>query len=127
MSRTVLAASAPTPALFSCLLKQIGRTAVDAPLAVAVHVFLDMSGLLQATSTAHAAKLEVMWCERLRSLRFLDAARETSEWLPCMPAVMYVWARLWLDVGKDAEATEALDNLAGSFGMPVSVAMPHPP
>jgi nuclear pore complex protein Nup160 len=122
MSRT-----APMPALFPCLLEQIGGTAVDAPLAVAAHAFLDMSGLLQATSTAHAARLEVMWCECLRSLRFLDAARETLEWLPRMPAVMYVWARLWLDVGKDTEAAEALDNLAGSFGMPVFVAMVHSP
>ena len=68
MSRT-----APTPALFPCLREQIGGTAVDAPLAVAAHAFLDMSGLLQATSTAHAARLEVM-CEPLRLLRFLDAA-----------------------------------------------------
>jgi nuclear pore complex protein Nup160 len=116
MSRSAPAASAPTPALFPCLLEQIGGAAVDAPLAVAAHAFLDMSGLLQATSTAHASRLEVMWCERLRSLKFLDAARETLEWLPRTPAVMYIWVRLWLDVGRDAEAAEALDNLAGSFG-----------
>jgi nuclear pore complex protein Nup160 len=116
MSRTAPAASAPTPALFPCLLEQIGGTTVDAPLAVAAHAFLDMSGLLQATSTAHAARLEVLWCERLRALRFLDAARETLEWLPRTPAVMYVWARLWLDIGRDAEAAEAMDSLAGSFG-----------
>jgi len=116
MSRSAPTASAPTPALFPCLLEQIGGTAVDAPLAVAAHAFLDMSGLLQATSTAHAARLDVLWCERLRSLKFLDAARETLEWLPRTPAVMYVWARLWLDIGRDAEAAEALDNLAGSFG-----------
>jgi nuclear pore complex protein Nup160 len=123
MSRSAPAASAPTPALFPCLLEQIGGAAVDAPLAVAAHAFLDMSGLLQATSTAHAARLEVLWCERLRSLKFLDAARETLEWLPRTPAVMYVWARLWLDVGRDAEAAEALDNLAGSFGtLPLLIA-----
>lgn len=116
MSRSAPAVSAPTPALFPCLLEQIGGAAVDAPLAVAAHAFLDMSGLLQATSTAHASRLEVLWCERLRSLKFLDAARETLEWLPRTPAVMYIWARLWLDVGRDAEAAEALDNLAGSFG-----------
>ena len=116
MSRSGPTASAPTPDLFPCLLEQIGGGAVDAPLAVAAHAFLDMSGLLQATSTAHAARLEVLWCERLRSLRFLDAARETLEWLPRTPAVMYVWARLWLDVGRDAEAAEAMDNLAGCFG-----------
>jgi hypothetical protein len=34
---------------------------------------------------------------------------------------MHVWERLWLDVRKDAEAAEALDNLAGSFGMPIFV------
>ena len=38
------------------------------------------------------------------------------EWLLRIPAVMYIWARLWLDIGRDAEAVEALDNLAGSFG-----------
>ncbi|KAH9036608.1 nucleoporin Nup120/160-domain-containing protein [Lactarius pseudohatsudake] len=103
MSRSGPATSAPTPDLFPCLLEQIGGTAVDAPLAVAAHAFLDMSGLLQATSTAHAARLEVQWCERLRSLRFLDAARETLEWL-------------WLDVGRGADAADAMDNLAGSFG-----------
>jgi nuclear pore complex protein Nup160 len=123
MSRTAPAASAPTPALFPCLLEQIGGTTVDAPLAVAAHAFLDMSGLLQATSTAHAARLEVLWCERLRALRFLDAARETLEWLPRTPAVMYVWARLWLDIGRDAEAAEAMDSLAGSFGTLIFVAM----
>jgi nuclear pore complex protein Nup160 len=127
MSRSAPAASAPTPALFPCLLEQIGGTAVDAPLAVAAHAFLDMSGLLQATSTAHAARLEVLWCERLRSLRFLDAARETLEWLPRTPAVTYVWARLWLDIGSDAEAAEALDNLAGSFGTLLLVAPPSAP
>ncbi|KAH9005802.1 nucleoporin Nup120/160-domain-containing protein [Lactarius hatsudake] len=116
MSRSGPATSAPTPDLFPCLLEQIGSTAVDAPLAVAAHAFLDMSGLLQATSTAHAARLEVQWCERLRSLKFLDAARETLEWLPRAPAVMYVWARLWLDVGRGADAADAMDNLAGSFG-----------
>ncbi|KAH8990090.1 nucleoporin Nup120/160-domain-containing protein [Lactarius akahatsu] len=116
MSRSGPATSAPTPDLFPCLLEQIGGTAVDAPLAVAAHAFLDMSGLLQATSTAHAARLEVQWCERLRSLKFLDAARETLEWLPRTPAVMYVWARLWLDVGRGADAADAMDNLAGSFG-----------
>jgi nuclear pore complex protein Nup160 len=116
MSRSGPAASAPMPDLFLCLLEQIGGGAVDAPFAVAAHAFLDMSGLLQATSTAHAARLEVLWCERLRALKFLDAARETLEWLPRTPAVMYVWARLWLDVGRDAEAAEAMDNLAGCFG-----------
>jgi nuclear pore complex protein Nup160 len=124
MSRSAPAASAPTPALFPCLLEQVGGAAVDAPLAVAAHAFLDMSGLLQATSTAHAARLEVLWCERLRSLRFLDAARESLEWLPRTPAVMYVWARLWLDVGRDAESAEAMDNLAGCFGTLLFIAPP---
>ena len=117
MSRSGPATSAPTPDLFPCLLEQIGGNAGDAPLAVAAHAFLDMSGLLQAVSTAHAPRLEVLWCERLRSLKFLDATRETLEWLPRTPAVMYVWARLWLDVGRGADAADAMDNLAGSFGM----------
>jgi len=103
--------------LVPVLLKQISGTAVDVPLAVTAHAFLNMSGLWQATSMPHAARLEVLWCKCLRSLKFLDVARETLEWLLRTPAVMYVWARLWLDIRRDAEVAEALDNLAGSFGM----------
>ena len=78
MSCSALAASAPTPALFLCLLKQIGGTAVDAPL-VAAHAFLYMCGLLQATLTAHVARLEVLWCGPLHPLNFLDTTREILE------------------------------------------------
>ena len=125
MSHSAPAASAPIPALFPCLLKQIGGTTVDATLAITAHAFLDVSGLLQAPSTAHAARLEVLWCEHLRSLKFLDATRETLEWLPQTPAVVYIWARLWLDVGRDAEAAEALYNLMGSFGtLSLLIALP---
>jgi hypothetical protein len=35
----------------------------------------------------------------------------------------YVSGYVPLDVGKDVEVAEALDNLAGSFSMPVFVAM----
>jgi len=75
-----------------------------------------MSGLQQATLMPHVARLEVLWCECLCSLKFLDTAREILEWLLRTLAVMYVWARLWLDIGRDVEAAEALDNLASSFG-----------
>jgi len=54
MSCSALATSAPTPALFLCLLEQISGTTVDAPL-VAAHAFLYMCGLLQATSMAYVA------------------------------------------------------------------------
>ncbi|KAI0317893.1 hypothetical protein OF83DRAFT_1171570 [Amylostereum chailletii] len=38
------------------------------------------------------------------------------EWLPRTPAIMYVWARLWLDIGRDVDAAAAFESLAGSFG-----------
>jgi len=96
------------------LLKQIGGTAVDAPL-ITTHAFLYMCGLLQATLMAHVAQLDVLWCEPLCPLNFLDMTRETLEWLPWTLAVMYVWAGLWSDVRGAVEAAEALDNLAGRF------------
>ncbi|KAI0057925.1 hypothetical protein BV25DRAFT_1919787 [Artomyces pyxidatus] len=65
---------------------------------------------LGASSPAHAARLEVMWRERLRLMGSFEAARETLGWLSRTPAVMYVWARLWLDIGRDADAAGALDS-----------------
>ena len=55
MSHSAPAASAPTPALFPYLLKQIGGTTVDVTLAITAHAFLDVSGLLQAPLMAYAA------------------------------------------------------------------------
>ncbi|THH14049.1 hypothetical protein EW146_g6244 [Bondarzewia mesenterica] len=85
-------------------------------LAAAAHMFLDSTGMFEGTSPAHARKPEVMWCERFRLMGRYEVAREMLEWLPRTPAVMYVWARLWLDVGRDEDAAAALDNIAGSFG-----------
>lgn len=59
----------------------------------------------------------MLWCEGLRSLGFLDATRETLEWLLRSPAIMYGWARLWLDIVRDADAAVAMDCLAGSLSM----------
>ncbi|TFY82965.1 hypothetical protein EWM64_g1046 [Hericium alpestre] len=106
--------STPAPSLLDLLLSQAGNT--KAPLPSAAHAFLDGTGLLQATSPAHAAKLEVLWCERFRTLGLFEVAREMLEWLPRTPGVMYVRARLWLDIGREADAVGAFENLAGSFG-----------
>ncbi|TFY70144.1 hypothetical protein EVG20_g2860 [Dentipellis fragilis] len=108
------AVPAPAPSLVDRLLTQLGASLT--PLPGAAHLFLDSTGLLQATSTAHASKQEMLWCERLRLMRYLDVAREMLEWLPRTPAVMYIRARLWLDVGRDADAADAFDNIAGCFG-----------
>ncbi|KAI0063071.1 hypothetical protein BV25DRAFT_1907210 [Artomyces pyxidatus] len=106
----------PGPPLLRRLLAQSGGVSGNVPLPSAAHAFLDATGLLQATSPAHASKLEVVWCERLRLMGRFEAAREMLGWLPRTPAVMYVWARLWLDIGRDADAAGALDSIAGSFG-----------
>ncbi|KAI0038000.1 hypothetical protein FA95DRAFT_1684755 [Auriscalpium vulgare] len=107
---------APGPPLIRSLLAQMGGPSGNAPLPGAAHVFLDSTGLLQATSPAHASRLEVLWCERLRLMGRVQATREMLGWLPRTPGVMYVWARLWLDIGRDADAAGALDSIAGNFG-----------
>ncbi|KAI0309633.1 hypothetical protein OF83DRAFT_1157943 [Amylostereum chailletii] len=108
--------SAPGPSLLHRLLAQNGQGSGNAPLPASAHVFMDSTGLLQSTPPAHAAKLEVLWCERLRLLGRAEPARVMLEWLPRTPAIMYVWARLWLDIGRDVDAAAAFESLAGSCG-----------
>ncbi|KAH9943007.1 uncharacterized protein BXZ73DRAFT_87453 [Epithele typhae] len=79
-------------------------------------VVAKMRNMHVSTSRAHATKLEVLFCERLRLLGYREVAREAAEWLPRTPAVMYVRARLRLDEGRYDEAADALEVLAGSFG-----------
>lgn len=88
----------------------------NSSISASAHAFMDTSGLLQPVSPAHAAKLEVMWCEKLRVLGRHEVASEMLGWLPRTPAVMYSWARVWLEVGRDEDAVSALECLAGSFG-----------
>ena len=96
------------------MLARLGSSGL--PLPGAAHEFLDRTGLLQDTSPAHASMLNVVWCDHLRLMGNFDATREMLEWLPRTPAVMYVWARLWLNVGRDEDAATAFDSIAGSFG-----------
>ncbi|PFH52564.1 hypothetical protein AMATHDRAFT_74048 [Amanita thiersii Skay4041] len=82
----------------------------------AAHRFLDSSGLLQSVSPAHGTKFEVLFCERLRLLRYYDLTREFLSWLPKTPGVSYVQSRLWLDLGRADDASELLQKLSGCFG-----------
>ncbi|KAI0643699.1 nucleoporin Nup120/160-domain-containing protein [Trametes meyenii] len=85
-------------------------------LPISAHRFLDATGLLQSLSPAHATRLEVLFCERLRVLGYREVAREVLAWLPRTPGVTYVLARLWIDEGRYDDATSAMEILAGSFG-----------
>ncbi|KAI0637706.1 nucleoporin Nup120/160-domain-containing protein [Trametes polyzona] len=85
-------------------------------LPISAHRFLDATGLLQSLSPAHATRLEVLFCERLRRLGYREVAREVLAWLPRTPGVTYVLGRLWLDEGRYDDAASAMEILAGSFG-----------
>ena len=87
-----------------------------AGLPVAAHRLLDATGLLQSLSPAHATRLEVLFCERLRLLGYREVAREALAWLPRTPSVTCVQARLHLDEGRFDDAAETMEVLAGSFG-----------
>ncbi|THG99568.1 hypothetical protein EW026_g2819 [Hermanssonia centrifuga] len=103
----------PSYSLLHRLLTQFGS---PADLPGAAHYLLDATGLLQSVSPAHASKLEVMFCERLRLLGHREATREALAWLPRTPGVTYVLLRVWLDEGRYEDAASVLENLAGSFG-----------
>ncbi|KAL7282041.1 hypothetical protein ACG7TL_003508 [Trametes sanguinea] len=103
----------PSHSLFHRLVNLYGHSP---GLPISAHRFLDATGLLQSLSPAHATRLEVLFCERLRLLGYREVAREVLAWLPRTPAVTYVLARLWLDEGRYDDAASALETLAGSFG-----------
>ncbi|KAI0356677.1 hypothetical protein OH77DRAFT_1423630 [Trametes cingulata] len=103
----------PTYSLVHRLVNMYGHST---GLPVSAHRFLDATGLLQSLSPAHATRLEVLFCERLRALGYREVAREVLAWLPRTPGVTYVLGRLWLDEGRYDDAASAMETLAGSFG-----------
>ncbi|KAI0363723.1 hypothetical protein BV20DRAFT_957701 [Pilatotrama ljubarskyi] len=103
----------PTYSLVHRLVNMYG---LSTGLPVSAHRFLDATGLLQSLSPAHATRLEVLFCERLRLLGYREVAREVLAWLPRTPGVTYVLGRLWLDEGRYDDAASAMETLAGSFG-----------
>ncbi|KIL68186.1 hypothetical protein M378DRAFT_72126 [Amanita muscaria Koide BX008] len=81
----------------------------------AAHRFLDSSGLLQSISPANGTKYELIFCERLRLLNYSNLSRELLSWLPKTSGVIYVQARLWVDLGRFTDASDLFQRLAGSF------------
>lgn len=106
--------AAATSSLIDYLLAQSGDTHGYPGSA---HRFLDHTGLLQVTSPANATTQEVVFCERLRLLRFYDVARELLSWLPRTPGASYVLARLYIDIGRADDASELLEKIAGCYGV----------
>ncbi|KAI5124761.1 hypothetical protein M0805_005395 [Coniferiporia weirii] len=104
---------APTYSLVHRLLSETGHPLLPP---AAAHYFLDQLGLLASETPAHATRSEVLICERLRLLGYRENSRYLLSWLPRTPAVCYVLGRLWIDVGRDDEATVLLQGVAGSFG-----------
>ena len=108
--------STSEPSLLYRLISNANTSGDGTPLPASAHYYLDSTGLLFSYSLATATRQEVAWCNRLREIGCYVTAREMLEWLPRTPGVMYVWARLWLDTGRDVDAVSAFDSLAGSFG-----------
>ena len=104
--------------VYSLLHRLLPRSWGQKGLMESAHHFLDSAGLLQSVSPAHATRSEVVYCERLRSLGYLEVAGELLTWLPRTPGVTYVLARLWLDSGRVDDAAALLDGLAARFGRP---------
>lgn len=101
---------------YSLLHRLCAQFGTPSGLPDAAHHFLDATGLLAGLSPAHASKLEILFCERLRLLGYHEVARDALAWLPRTPAVSYVLLRVWLDEGRYEDAASALESLAGSFG-----------
>ncbi|EMD40997.1 hypothetical protein CERSUDRAFT_43484 [Gelatoporia subvermispora B] len=104
----------PTYSLVHRLVTQYGGRSPELP--TSAHQFLDATGLLQSFSPAHATKLELLLCERLRLLGYREVAREMLAWLPRTPGVTYVMGRLWIDEGRCDDAAQVMESIAGSFG-----------
>ncbi|KAL0949809.1 hypothetical protein HGRIS_009844 [Hohenbuehelia grisea] len=103
----------PTLSLFHRLVMDSGD---PGGIQGAPHRFLDSLGLLQSSDPASATRDDVLFCERLRRLKYYDVAEEMLGWLPRTPSVIYVHARLWLDIGRVDDAAYQFEKLAGSFG-----------
>ncbi|KAF6762913.1 nucleoporin Nup120/160-domain-containing protein [Ephemerocybe angulata] len=80
------------------------------------HNFLDNSGLLRSCSPVYATTYEVVFCERLRTLKFYGVARELLSCLPRTAASSIVLAQVWLQIGRIDDAAQLFEKLAGSFG-----------
>lgn len=102
--------------IYSLLHRLLPRSSGQKGLIESAHNFLDSTGLLHSVSPAHATRSEVVYCERLRLLGYLEAAGELLTWLPRTPGVIYVLARLRLDGGRADDAAALLDGLAARFG-----------
>ena len=95
----------------------LAHSADPSDVPAAAHTFLDATGLLQSISPAHVTKCEVMFCERLRALGFLEVTRECLSWLPRTPAAIFIIARVWLQMGRADDASQLFEKIAGTFGM----------
>ncbi|KAK0467905.1 nucleoporin Nup120/160-domain-containing protein [Desarmillaria tabescens] len=102
------------------LLDYFGDSQVGLP--GAAHGFLDTAGLLQSVSLSHATSNEVVFAEKLRQLGYFQAALQVLSWLPRTAGVIYVLARLYLNVGRADDAAFLLEKLAGCLGMDGAIA-----
>ena len=105
----------PDPS-YSLIHQLLSETGHPSRLPAAPHYFLDQIGLLSGETPAHVTRSEVLICERLRLLGYLESARYLLTWLPRTPAVCYTLGRLWIDVGREAEAVLLLQGVGGCFG-----------
>ncbi|KAH6915289.1 nucleoporin Nup120/160-domain-containing protein [Coprinopsis sp. MPI-PUGE-AT-0042] len=106
----------PTSAPISLLNILLAQTASGENLPVVAHKFLDSTGLLESVSPAISTKFEVLFCERLRLLKFYAGALELLTSLPKTAGVAFVLSQTWLQVGRWDEAAQLFERLAGSFG-----------
>lgn len=107
---------APTSAPTSLTYILLAQSGVGGGTEVVAHTFLDNSGLLRSVSPSYATKFEVVFCERLRLLKFFEVASELLECLPRTSASLFVLAQVWLQLGRFDEAAHIYEKLAGSFG-----------
>ena len=104
--------------IYSLLHRLLPRSWGQKGLIESAHHFFDSAGLLQSVSPAHATRSKVVYCERSQSLGYPGVAGELLTWLPRIPGVTYVLARLWLDGGRVDGAAALLDGLAARFSRP---------
>ncbi|EPQ59509.1 hypothetical protein GLOTRDRAFT_71020 [Gloeophyllum trabeum ATCC 11539] len=110
------AADVSSHSLVDVLLAQSGDTY---ELPKSAHRFLSTIGLLEASSMTATSAGDAQLCERLRLLGYTQVAAELVAWLPRSSPLIYVRARLWLDVGRYDDAARLFESLAGSYeGLP---------
>lgn len=114
MSRSDAQNQLPPYSLTFRLLAQAGDHTPD--FYNAAHRYLEDTGILESLTPADATEFEVQLCDQVRVLGYGHAANELLSWLPRTPAVNYVLARVWLNIGRRDDACQLLEKLAGSFG-----------